>query len=152
MHKKLLEALRKHHIVYRPEPFAQLAGRIIEHAMLIRKEGVLAVEKMIEDEKNYLYRKLMGMVLDGIDRCTVDEAAEIFIENVSAYLQGHQKSIKVPEPEIEFMLRQMRMVARGVKMIQEKQPPYLIEEVLFFYILGEARPASRFKKSSGATV
>ncbi len=148
MHKKLLEALRKHHIVYRPEPFDQLAGRIIEHAMIIRKEGALAVEKMIEDDRNYLYRKLMGMVLDNMDARDVAEAANIFITNVSGYLVGNRHSTKVPDGELELLIRQMRMVAQGVKMIQEKKPVYQIEEVLFFYILGEPRPASRFKKGS----
>jgi len=146
MHKKLLETLRKHHITYRLEEFALLINRIVEHSKIIRKDGILALEKSIEDEKNYLYRKLMGMVLDGTKAPLVKRAGEIYIGNIEGYLAARKKSVRIPEEEVESLLRQMRMVVEAVHMIQHESPPYLIEEVLFLYVLGEARPVSRFNK------
>lgn len=144
--KKMLDMLRKHHISYRPEPFAALIGRMIEHAKVVRKEGILKVEKEIQDEKNYLYRKLMGMALDGVDGEMVKRVGDTYIRNVEGYLAARNREIKVPEGEIEAVLRQMRMIVEAVHMIQNNFVPYLIEEMLFMYVLGEARPASRFKQ------
>jgi flagellar motor component MotA len=146
MHKKLLETLRKHHITYRLEEFGLLINRIVEHAKIIRKDGILSLEKSIEDEKNYLYRKLMGMVMDGIKSHQVQRAGELYISNIEGYLKAREKALRIPESEIETVLRQMRMVVEAVGMIQNEAPPYLMEEVLFLYVLGEARPISRFNK------
>lgn len=144
--KKMTDMLRKHHISYRPETFASLIGRIIDHAVVVRKDGILKVEKDIQDEKNYLYRKLMGMALDGVDSEVVKRVGDTYIHNVTGYLDAREKEVKVPAAEIERLLRQMRMVVEAVHMIQNGFIPYLIEEMLFMYVLGEARPASRFKQ------
>jgi len=144
--KKLLEMLRKHHITYRPEDFTALITRIIEHAKIVRKDGILKIEKDIQDEKNYLYRKLMGMALDGVDSEVVKRVGDTYIKNVEGYLTARDRELKVPAGEIERLLRQMRMVVEAVHMIQNGFIPYLIEEMLFMYVLGEARPASRFKQ------
>ncbi len=144
--KKLLDMLRKHHITYRPEEFGTLIGRIIEHAKTVRKEGILKIEQDIQDEKNYLYRKLMGMALDGVDGEVVKRVGDTYIRNVESYLEARQKEIKVGEGDVERLIRQMRMVVEAVHMIQNGFVPYLIEEMLFMYVLGEARPASRFKQ------
>ena len=146
MNKKMLDMLRKHHITYRMEEFSALIGRIVEHSKLIRKEGILSIEQDIQDEKNYLYRKLMGMALDGVDGEVVKRVGETYIGNIRGYLAARPKTLKVDEGEVERLLRQMRMVVEAVHMIQNGFVPYLIEEMLFMYVLGEARPASRFKQ------
>ena len=144
--KKLLDMLRKHHITYRPEDFGTLIGRIIEHAKTVRKDGILKIETDIQDEKNYLYRKLMGMALDGVDSEVVKRVGDTYIKNVESYLTAREREVKVPTGEIERLIRQMRMIVEAVHMIQNGFVPYLIEEMLFMYVLGEARPASRFKQ------
>ena len=146
MNKKMLEMLRKHHINYRPEEFSSLIGRIIDQCMIIRKDGMLAVEQQIQDEKNYLYRKLMGMALDGVDKEVVKRVGKTYIANIESYMAARAKTIKVPSEEIERLVRQMRMIVEAVHMIQNGFVPYLIEEMLFMYVLGETRPPSRFKQ------
>jgi len=148
MNKKSAEMLRKHHINYRMERFGDLIGRIIEHSKIARKDGVLALEKQVVEDKNYLYRKLMNLVIDDNAPEVIQRAAGIYIENIQNYLESHQKSVKFTAGEIETMIRQMKMIAEAVHMIQTEYSPYMIEEILFLYVIGEPKPASRFKRGS----